>query len=140
MHTFFFLWLYSPVWTLASLKMQPQIFQLSAFFHRVSTFNNLTSFKTLSSYLNLGLPFFREPSCCEKVIFLQGEFSSILTKYPSHLILIMHTHVCEKCKFVSFIDSPLYSIVYISVIFQYRVSFLFLQFACILPSILQQEK
>jgi hypothetical protein len=35
----------------------------------------------------LGVPFFQEPSGCEKVIFLQGEFSSILTKCPSHLIL-----------------------------------------------------
>jgi hypothetical protein len=35
----------------------------------------------------LVLPFFREPSRCEKDIFLQGKFSSILTKCPSHLIL-----------------------------------------------------
>jgi hypothetical protein len=42
----------------------------SAFFHHVSTFNNFTSFKTLSSHLNLGLPFVREPSGCEKVIFI----------------------------------------------------------------------
>jgi hypothetical protein len=35
----------------------------------------------------LGLPFFREPSGWENVICLQGEFSSILTKCPSHLIL-----------------------------------------------------
>jgi hypothetical protein len=32
-------------------------------------------------------PFFCEPSGCEKVIFLQGEFSSILNKCPSHLVL-----------------------------------------------------
>jgi hypothetical protein len=84
---FFFLWLYSPLWTLASLMILPQIFLSRAFFHHVSTFNNFTSFRTLSSDINLGLPFFREPSGCEKVIFLQGEFSSILTKCPSHLIL-----------------------------------------------------
>jgi hypothetical protein len=36
----------------------------------------------------LGLPFYREPSGWEKIIFLQGEFSSILTKCPSHLILV----------------------------------------------------
>jgi hypothetical protein len=35
----------------------------------------------------LGLPFLRQPSGCEKVIFLQVEFSSFLTKCPSHLIL-----------------------------------------------------
>jgi hypothetical protein len=64
-----FLCLYSSLWTLASLMILPQIFLSCAFFHRVSTFNNFTSFKTLSSHLNLGLPFFREPSGCEKVIF-----------------------------------------------------------------------
>jgi hypothetical protein len=35
----------------------------------------------------LRLPFFRQPSSCKKFIFLQGEFSSIVTKCPSHLIL-----------------------------------------------------
>jgi hypothetical protein len=32
-------------------------------------------------------PFFLEPSGCEKIIFLQGEFSSTVTKCPSHLNL-----------------------------------------------------
>jgi hypothetical protein len=83
----FFLWLYSPLWTLASFMILPHIFLSRAFFHHVSTFNNFTSFKTLSSHLNLGLPFFQELSGCEKFIFLQGEFSSILTRCPSYLNL-----------------------------------------------------
>jgi hypothetical protein len=58
---FLVLWLYSPLWTLASLMILPQIFLSRAFFHHVSTFNNFTSFKTLSSHLNLSLLFFREP-------------------------------------------------------------------------------
>jgi hypothetical protein len=44
-------------------------------------------FKHYQATLLLGLPFFREPSGCEKVIFLQAEFSPILTKCPSYLIL-----------------------------------------------------
>jgi hypothetical protein len=43
--------------------------------------------KTLPSHLHFGLPIFRQPSGWEKVIVLQGEFSSILTKCPSHLVL-----------------------------------------------------
>jgi hypothetical protein len=35
----------------------------------------------------LGLPFFREPSDWEKIIFFPGEFSSILVKGSRHLIL-----------------------------------------------------
>jgi hypothetical protein len=78
---FFFLW------TMASLMILPHIFLSSVFFHHASTFNSFTYFKTLSSHLNLSVPFFREPSSCEKVIFLQGELSSFLTKCPSHLNL-----------------------------------------------------
>jgi hypothetical protein len=36
----------------------PHIFLSRAFFHHISTFNNLTFFKTLSSQLNLGLVLF----------------------------------------------------------------------------------
>jgi hypothetical protein len=50
----FFLWLYRPSWTLASLMILPQIFLSSAFFHHASTFNNFTSFKTLSSDVKFG--------------------------------------------------------------------------------------
>jgi hypothetical protein len=38
---FFFLWLYSPLWTLTFIIL-PQIFVSHAFFHHVSTFNNFT--------------------------------------------------------------------------------------------------
>jgi hypothetical protein len=82
-----FFWLYSPLWTLASLMILPQIFLTSAFFRHASTYNNFTTFKTLSSHLNLGPPFIREPSGWDKLTVLQGEFSSILTKCPAHLIL-----------------------------------------------------
>jgi hypothetical protein len=72
---------------LASLMIPHPDIPITCFLHHVSTFNNFTSFKTLSSHLYLSLPFFQEPSGCKKVIFLQGEFSSILTKCPSHLNL-----------------------------------------------------
>jgi hypothetical protein len=55
---FFFLNLYSPLWTLASLMILPQIFLSRAFFYHMSAFNNCTYFKTLLSHVNLGLPFF----------------------------------------------------------------------------------
>jgi hypothetical protein len=81
----FFFWLYSPLWTLASLTNLPQTFLPNVFFYHASTFNVFTSFKTLSSLLNLGLPFFREPSGWEKVIFLQDEFSFIPCRWANHL-------------------------------------------------------
>jgi hypothetical protein len=72
MSFFYLLWLYSDLWTLVSLMTLLQIFLSSDFFHHASTFNNFTYFKTLSRHLNLGLPFLRGPSGCEKVISLQA--------------------------------------------------------------------
>jgi hypothetical protein len=71
---FFFLWLYSPLWTLASLMILPQIILSSALFHHVFTFNNFTSFKTLSSQLNLGLPFFESLQAARKLSFCKVSF------------------------------------------------------------------
>jgi hypothetical protein len=72
-----------------------QIFLSSAFFHHASTFSNFTSFKTLWSHLNLVLRYFREPLGCEKVIFLQGEFSSIDVFY-----IAMSVYILQKNGFV----------------------------------------
>jgi hypothetical protein len=72
---------------LGLLDDPPPDIPIMCFFHHASTFSVFTSFQTLSSHLNLGLPFFQEPSGREKVTFLQGQFSYILTKCPSHLIL-----------------------------------------------------
>jgi hypothetical protein len=63
----------------------------------------------------LGLPLFRKPPGCEKVIFLQGEFSSILTKCPSHLkvatfiTLIIYIYILSVIDFLahSSICSPI---------------------------------
>jgi hypothetical protein len=88
----FLLWLYSPAWTLVSLMIIPQRFLTSAFFHHGYTLNVFTSFKTLWNHLNLSLLFYREPSGWEKVVFVQGEFSSILTKCSSHLMLDLYTN------------------------------------------------
>jgi hypothetical protein len=63
----FFFWLYSHVWTLASLIILPQIFLSSAFFHHAPIFNVFTYFQTLSSHLHLGLPSFPEPSGWENI-------------------------------------------------------------------------
>jgi hypothetical protein len=70
---------------LASLMILPQIFLSPCFLPPYLYFQNFTFFKTLSRHLSLRLPFFRQPLGCEKVIFLQGEFSSILTKCSTHL-------------------------------------------------------
>jgi hypothetical protein len=71
---FFFLWVCSPLRTLASLTILPQIFQTRAFFYHVSIVNNFTCLKMLSSHLHFGLPFFLEPSGCKKVIFCKVSF------------------------------------------------------------------
>ena len=89
---FIFHWCYSPLWTLACLTMSLHfVLSLTISLHLL-TLNTWRSLSTSSLHPFLGLPLRLVPSSSWFKTFLGILFSSILSRWPSQLILYPFIH------------------------------------------------
>ena len=111
---FFFHWHYSPLWAMACRKMSFHFFLSATISLHLLTPSTWRSLSTSSFHLFLGLPPLLVPSSSWVKIFLGILSSSILSRWPSQLILCSFIHftmfspllISSSSRFIRHFHSP----------------------------------